>query len=66
MGISPFGGFGDVMFTVVPIIIAVGFFFVFGTIIVRAIQGTKQWKTNNDSPVLTVDATVVARRADVH
>ncbi|PYG85622.1 uncharacterized protein DUF2500 [Ruminiclostridium sufflavum DSM 19573] len=62
MGYSPFGG---MMFGIVPIIIFIGFIFVFGTIIVRSLQGAKQWKKNNDSPVLTVDAVVVTKRADV-
>ncbi len=66
MGLSPFGGFGNSMFTIVPIIIMIGFVFVFGTIIVRSVQGAKQWKRNNESPVLTVDATVVTKRSDVH
>lgn len=64
MGYSPFGGF-DIMFTIVPVIVVLGFIFVFGTIIVRSIQGAKQWQRNNASPVLTVDATVVTKRADV-
>lgn len=62
---SPVYGGAGVMFSIVPIIVIFGFFFVFGTIIVRSIQGVKQWKKNNDSPVLTVEATVVSRRADV-
>jgi len=66
MGFSPFDGFGGLMFTIVPVIIMLGFIFVFGTIIVRSIQGLKQWKRNNESPVLTVDAKVVTKRADVH
>jgi hypothetical protein len=65
MGLSPFGGFGNSMFTIVPVIIMIGFVLVFGTIIVRSVQGAKQWKRNNDSPVLTVDATVVTKRSDV-
>lgn len=64
MGASSFGEPG-IMFTIVPIIIGIGFVFVFGTIIIRAIQGGKQWKSNNESPVLIVDATVVSKRADV-
>jgi Protein of unknown function (DUF2500). len=64
MGYSSFGGPG-ILFTIVPIIVMLGFVFVFGTIIVRSIQGVGQWKKNNDSPVLTVDATIVAKRADV-
>jgi hypothetical protein len=65
MGFSPFGGF-SIMFAIVPVIIIIGFVLVFGTIIARSIQGAHQWKRNNDSPVLTVDATVVTKRADVH
>lgn len=62
----PFDRYGDVMFTIVPIIIAIIFVFVFGTLIVRSVQGAKQWKRNNVSPVLTVDATIVTKRTDVH
>lgn len=65
MGFSPFGGLGSIMFSIVPVIVMIGFVFVFGTIIVRSIQGAKQWKRNNESPVLTVEATVVTKRADV-
>lgn len=32
----------------------------------RSIQGAKQWKKNNESPVLTVDATMVTKRVDVN
>lgn len=66
MGFSPFDGFGSVMFQVVPVIVVIGFVFVFGTIIARSIQGAKQWKRNNESPVLTVDAAMVTKRADAH
>ncbi len=63
MGFSPFGGF-DLMFSIVPVIVIIGFIFVFGTIIVRSVQGAKQWQRNNESPVLTVDATVVTKRTN--
>ncbi|NTV89205.1 MAG: DUF2500 domain-containing protein [Clostridiales bacterium] len=65
MEFSPFGGFA-ILFTIIPVIVVLGFIFVFGTIIVRSINGAKQWKRNNDSPVLSVDATVVTKRSDVH
>jgi hypothetical protein len=65
MGFSPFDGFGGIMFSIIPVIVIVGFVFVFGMIIVRSIQGAKQWKRNNASPVLTVDAKIVTKRADV-
>ncbi|PKM72547.1 MAG: DUF2500 domain-containing protein [Firmicutes bacterium HGW-Firmicutes-16] len=65
MGYSPFDGFGGMMFSIIPVIVIIGFVFVFGTIIVRSIQGAKQWKRNNESPVLTVDARIVTKRTDV-
>ncbi len=65
MGFSPFGGF-DIMFSIVPVIVVIGFVVVTGLIIVRSIQGARQWKRNNDSPILTVDATLVTKRTDVH
>ena len=61
--IEPFGM--GIMFSIVPVIVIIGFVFVFGTIIARSIHSAKQWKQDNDSPVLTVPATVVAKRADV-
>jgi hypothetical protein len=64
MGISPFGGF-DIMFSVVPIIVIIGFGVVIGLIVARSVQGAKRWKRNNNSPVLTVDSTVVTKRSDV-
>ncbi len=65
MPFSPFDGVGGVMYSIVPIMMIFVFFFVFGTIIARLIRGVKQRKKNNNSPVLTVDAKVVAKRADV-
>jgi hypothetical protein len=53
------------MFSIIPVIVVLGFIFVFSIIIVRSIQNAKQLKRNNESPVLTVDAAVVAKRADV-
>lgn len=41
------------------------FMFVIGTFIATAIRGVKQWNTNNNSPRLTVPATVVAKRTNV-
>jgi len=65
MEFSPFGGMFDFMFTIVPVIIFLGFVFVIGSIIVSAVRGVSQWQKNNNSPVLTVEATAVAKRADV-
>lgn len=63
MGFSPFE---SIMFNIFPIFIAIVFIIVFGAIIIGVVQSAKQWKKNNDSPVLTVDATVVTKRTDVH
>ena len=52
-----FGLFG-VMFTIV-------FLFVIGMFIATAARGIGQWNKNNNSPRLTVQATVVGKRADV-
>ena len=62
MGFSPFN---DAMFTIVPALVVIGFIVVFGLIIVSGIKGAKQWKRNNDSPVLTVSAVMVTKRMDV-
>jgi urease beta subunit len=62
MGFS-FGGFN--MFLLFRVIFFIMFFTVLGIIIMRLIQGAMQWNRNNKSPVLTVDAVVVAKRADV-
>ena len=52
-----FGMFG-VMFTLM-------FILVFGIIIVTIVRGIGQWNKNNNSPRLTVAATVVSKRANV-
>lgn len=59
---SPFGGGFDFMFTVIPVIVVLGFIVVFGYIIVTAIKGGVQWNKNNNSPVLTVGAKIAAKR----
>lgn len=60
-----FGGFDLMMFKIVPAIVAVGFVVVLGVVVFNAVQGAARWKKNNDSPVLTVGAEVVAKRLDV-
>lgn len=65
MNTLPYSGFDGFMFNVIPIIVVIGFIVVFGIIIVSAVQGIGQWKKNNDSPVLTVDATIIAKRTNV-
>ncbi|QEH70043.1 DUF2500 domain-containing protein [Cellulosilyticum sp. WCF-2] len=60
-----FSPFDNAMFTIVPIFIFLVFVLVFGTIIFALISSAKQWKKNNDSPVLSVDAVVVAKRTNL-
>jgi len=65
MGFSPFGGGVDIMFSIIPVIVVLGFILVFGLIIVKIIKGGMEWNSNNNSPVLTVGAKVVAKRMAV-
>ena len=64
-------GFGgdpgfDVTFSIMRIMVPVMFVLVFGIIIVTMVRGVGEWNKNNQSPKLTVPATVVAKRSDVH
>lgn len=54
IGFDTFG----IMFTLV-------FLIIIGTFIAIAVKGLSQWNKNNNSPKLTVPATVVAKRANV-
>lgn len=54
------------MFTIIPILIAVGFAVVIGMIIFRSVQGAARWHKNNESPVLTASARVVSKRQETH
>jgi Protein of unknown function (DUF2500). len=69
MAYSPFRSFGAFSafsaFSIIPFIVLIGFMFFIGIIVAKALRGASQWKKNNDSPVLTVEAKVVAKRADV-
>ena len=55
-------GFGFDMFS---IMFTTVFVIVIGTFIVTAIRGIGQWSKNNNSPRLTVPATVVTKRTNV-
>ncbi|WP_312941056.1 DUF2500 domain-containing protein [Oscillibacter sp.] len=59
------GGLSGLMFSVVPLFIGATFIVMLVILITRAAKGAQQWKKNNASPVLTVDASVVAKRSDV-
>ena len=63
MGFSPFDG---VMFTIIPVIIGMGFILVFGVIVFMAIKGFMEWDRNNRSPVLAVEAKIVTKRMAVN
>ena len=57
-------GFG-MGFGMFQLLFGVVFLFIIGTIIARSVRGIGQWNKNNNSPRLTVEATLVAKRADV-
>lgn len=59
-----FSGF-DFVFSLFPILFLIVFAIVIGTFITTGIKGAKQWKHNNDSPRLTVAASVVNKREQV-
>lgn len=53
------------MATFIPVIVVLGFIFVFGVIIFQVFKGVGKWSHNNAQPELTVDAAIVAKRTDV-
>lgn len=55
----------DLMFSGISIFIGIIFIAVFAVIIYRIVIGAKQWNKNNNSPLLTVNASVVAKRSEV-
>ena len=65
MGFGGDPGFG-VTFSIMQVIMLLVFVLVLGSIIVTLIRGVGEWNKNNQSPKLTVPATVVAKRSDVH
>ena len=65
IGLGGNPGFG-VTFSIMQIMVPVMFVLVFGIIIVTMVRGVGEWNKNNQSPKLTVPATVVAKRSDVH
>ncbi len=54
-----------ILFTLVPLFIAVVVVTLIGTIIFRTFMGIAQWQNNNLQPVLTVSARVVTKRQEV-
>jgi len=65
MEFGPPGPDMDFMFTLVPVLIGIGFVFIIGMIIFSSVKGISEWSNNNKQPVLTVTAQVVAKRSDV-
>lgn len=66
MGNPTFGNQGfNFMFSAFPIIFLIIFILVIGFIIFVIATGAKQSYRNNQSPILTVEATVVSKRTDV-
>ena len=51
---------------VFPIMFIVVFCLVIGTFVMTAVRGVSTWHRNNQSPRLTVDAQVVAKRTEVY
>ena len=59
-------GFGfDFGFSIFGIMFTIVFVLVIGIFIFTIVQGIGQWNKNNNSPRLTVDATVVSKRMSV-
>ncbi|NLH95901.1 MAG: DUF2500 domain-containing protein [Clostridiaceae bacterium] len=55
----------DMFFDVFPILFGFGFVMVLILIVVFVFRGISEWNRNNRSPVLAVDARVVAKRTSV-
>lgn len=51
--------------TVFPVIFIIIFFIVIGMFVLILVRGVHEWHGNNQSPVLTVEASVVTKRQDV-
>ncbi len=56
---------GGFIFGIFPIMFGIVFVIVIAIFIFTAVKGVGQWNRNNNSPILTVDARVVAKRTDV-
>ncbi|MBW8347994.1 DUF2500 domain-containing protein [Bacillus sp. IITD106] len=60
-----FSGFENSMFDIVPIFIGIIFVIVIVSIIFGAVKGINQWQKNEQSPRLSVPATVKTKRTNV-
>ena len=55
----------DILFSIFPIMFLFAFVFVFGTVISVFVRSAKQNRINNNSPKVTSEVTVVAKRTHV-
>lgn len=55
----------DFVFSVFPVMFSIVFFLVIGVFIVTIVRSIAEWNKNNNSPRLTVAASVVAKRTHV-
>lgn len=53
------------MFDIFPIIFMIMFVIVIAVLIANAVKGISTWNENNNSPILTVESNVVAKRMSV-
>jgi Protein of unknown function (DUF2500) len=58
-------GVFTLMFTLVPLFIAVVFMIVIGSMLIALVRALNEWSSNNAQPVLTVAARVVTKRQHV-
>ena len=56
------GGSGDWLFTDVPMFIGIIFVIIFIGIIASLFTGLRQWKKNEESPRLSIEAIVKSKR----
>jgi len=59
-----FSGF-DLIFSIGTPIVMLGFVVIVAVIIIKAIRGSVRWSRNNNSPILTVNSRIVAKRIAV-
>ena len=63
---SPFDPFyNNFMFSILPMLVTLGFIVVIVLVFIRVMQGAVQWGKNNTAIELTVEAKVVAKRTAV-
>lgn len=65
IGFGGYPGFG-MTFSIMQVMVPLMFVLVFGFMIVTLVRGIGEWNKNNHSPKLTVPATIVEKRSDVH